>query len=623
MKAISFCAMRKQVHACKVLKTLIKEERKVGKKVLSIEIGLHQTRVCEVEAGKKNPHVSNCITFETPENIVEDGFVLDKDLMAQTLKTNLSSAKMNTKDVIFTITSTKIANREVVIPLVADNKIQSIIDASATEYFPLDVSEYTISYSILEKINTKEEKKIKLLLLAAPNNLVKNIYGFAEVAGLHIYAIDYIGNSAYQLLKKQVGTGVNVSVQINDQTTLVNVMENESLSLQRTIPYGAMNIVSAILDNPIFGKTNSREAMQLLMQENIINSHVDMAGEISPGLSIGSDDYDRVMREIRGREDVTSTIQYIMNNVNRVLDYYMSRNSEKRINAIYLTGVGAKFKGIEVLFTNETGYDVKKIDSLFAVSFAKGLQIEGNQADYLTVIGASIAPVGFIPAEVRAVEDKTGNSKTASIVFAASCALAAVLIVGSAANYQIARFKHGVYEKQIEDKKYIEDVYATHQSAKEAYEYTSYMYSMTSNRNFQLNELKEKIASVMPSNMKVLSLTSNDTELSLNIEATSSKVSVSELLIQLKQIPSISSATVANLVEEVGDNGDSDKETFTVICGYNPFHAEKDEKVSLKDEVADKEDEDSNDATGNTDTTNNTEGQITATNDAGTASNAN
>ena len=130
----------------------------MGKKVLSIEIGLHQTKVCEVEAGKKNPHVSNCITFDTPDNIVEDGFILDKDLMAQTLKSNLAAAKMNGKDVIFTIASTKIANREVVIPLVADNKIQAIIDASATEYFPLDVSEYTVSYSILEKVNTKEEK---------------------------------------------------------------------------------------------------------------------------------------------------------------------------------------------------------------------------------------------------------------------------------------------------------------------------------------------------------------------------------------------------------------------------------------------------------------------------------
>ena len=139
--------------------TLIKEEIIVGKKVLSIEIGLHHTKVCELEPGKKNPHVSNCITFETPENIVEDGFILDKDLMAQTLKSQLAAAKMNVKDAIFTIASTKIANREVVIPLVQDNKIQAIIDASATEYFPLDVSEYTISYTILEKINTKEDRK--------------------------------------------------------------------------------------------------------------------------------------------------------------------------------------------------------------------------------------------------------------------------------------------------------------------------------------------------------------------------------------------------------------------------------------------------------------------------------
>ena len=60
----------------------------MGKKVLSIEFGLHSTRVCEVEQGKKNPHVLNCVTFDTPDNIVEDGFILDKELMAQTLKSN-------------------------------------------------------------------------------------------------------------------------------------------------------------------------------------------------------------------------------------------------------------------------------------------------------------------------------------------------------------------------------------------------------------------------------------------------------------------------------------------------------------------------------------------------------
>lgn len=558
----------------------------MGKKILSIEIGLHTTKVCELEAGKKNPHVTNCITFDTPENIVEDGFILDKDLMAQTLRTHLNEAKMTVKDVNITIASTKIANREVVIPLVADNKIQAIIDASASEYFPLDVSEYTISYSVLDKINTKEEKKLKLLLLAAPNNLIKNIYGFAETAGLRINAIDYIGNSAYQLLKKQVGTGVNVSVQINDQTTLVNVIDNEKLALQRTIPYGAMNIVSAVIDNAVFEKNNSRDAMLLLMQENIINARLDMGGETSRGVPMASDDYDRVMREVRGREDVTSTIQYIMNNVNRVLDYYMSRNSEKRINSIYLAGVGAKFKGIEVLFANETGYDVKKIDNLFAVSFAKGLALSGNQADYLTAIGATIAPVGFVPEDARNSAAKQGNARTMGIVFAASCVVSAALIIGSIVNYQIANMKFNSLEDEKQSKVYIEDVYATHAEAKLAYEYAVYMYDMTTNRNYQLNQLREMLASVMPTNMQVVSLVSNGSTLTLSIEAKSNKYAISELLMQLKEIPSINSAVVASIQEDVDENGDGATETFTISCDYSPFVASAEEETTLQEEKA-------------------------------------
>lgn len=571
----------------------------MGKKVLSIEVGLHTIKVCELEAGKKNPHVLNCITFDTPENIVEDGFILDKDLMAQTLKSQLASARMNTRDAIFTIASTKLANREVVIPLVPDNKIQSIIDASATEYFPLDVSEYTISYTILDKINTKEEKKLKLLLLAAPNNLIKNIYSFAEIAGLHVHAIDYIGNSTFQILKGKIGTGVNVSVQINDQTTVVNVIENDKLALQRTISYGAMNIVSAVLDNSVFEKNSNKEAIQLLMQESIINAHLDMGGEASRGVSMASDGYDKIMREIRGREEVTNTIQYIMNNVNRVLDYYMSRNSEKRINAIYLIGIGSKFKGIEVLMANETGFDVKKIDNLFGVTFNKGLNMGMiAQADYLAAIGATILPVGFVPEDARNSQANAGGSKAFMYLFVGAVAIGAAMVIGSYINLQLARNTKADLEKQIADKGYIESVYETHQAAKEAYEYGRYMYNQTSNRNYQLNELLEMTANVLPSNMQVLSLTSDTDGISMNIEAKANKYSIAELLLQLKKIPSISNASVATITENTDEDGNGDTETFTVVCSYNPYNAFEDEKVALKDEKIEEEsDEDVTDAT--------------------------
>lgn len=586
----------------------------MGKKVLSIEVGLHSVKVCELEAGKKNPHVLNCITFDTPENIVEDGFILDKDLMAQTLKSQLENAKMSTKEAIFTIASTKLANREVVIPLVPDNKIQSIIDASATEYFPLDVSEYTISYTILEKVNTKEEKKLKLLLLAAPNNLIKNIYSFAEIAGLHVSAIDYIGNSTFRILKGKIGTGVNVSVQINDQTTVVNIIENDKLVLQRTISYGAMNIVSAVLDNEVFGKNSTKEAMDLLMQEGIINAHLDMEGGVSGAMSMSSEGYDKVMREFRGREEVTNTIQYIMNNINRVLDYYMSRNSEKRINSIYLIGIGSKFKGIEVLMANETGFDVKKIDTLFGVTFNKGLNLMSvSQADYLSAIGASIAPVGFVPEDARGTDNKGGEAKAFMFLFGGACIVGAALIVGSFMNLQLAKSKGNSLQTQIDNKVYIENIYASHQAAKESYEYTRYMYNLTSNRNFQLNEFLEMAAEVLPSNMTVVSVTSDLDSISMNIEAAANKYSIAELLLQLKKIPSIANAGIASITENVEEgqkNGGT--ETFTVVCSYNPYNAFEDENVALKDEVV-QEEEDTQAQETETENTDTTDDNNTAT----------
>lgn len=109
------------------------------------------------------------------------------------------------------------------------------------------------------------------------------------------------------------------------------------------------------------------------------------------------------------------------------------------------------------------------------------------------------------------------------------------------------------------------------------------------NRNFQLNEFFEMAAKVLPSNMKVLSITSDTESISMNIEAKSNKYSIAELLLQLKKIPSVSNATVANIQESVDDHGKADIETFTVVCAYNPYNAFADEKVALKDEEVEKE----------------------------------
>lgn len=588
----------------------------MSKKVLSIEVGLFTTRICEMEAGKKNPHVYNCISFDTPENIVEDGFILDKETLVAEMKNHLAKEKITTKDVIFTVSSTKIANREVVIPLVPENKIRAVIDANATEYFPLDISEYTISYSILDKINTKDEKKLKLLLLAAPNNLIKNIYNFADMMGFHINNIDYMGNSSYQIVKKQVGAGVNVSIQINEQTTLVNVLENEKLVLQRTIPYGAMNIINAVLDNPVFAKKTPREAVMLLMQENLINAYLDMGDEMGNGVSRMSENYDRIMQEVRGREDITSAIQYIMNNVIRVMDYFMSRNSDKKVNGIFLIGMGSKFKGIEVLFKNEMGYDVRKIESLFGVTFSKGLNVPVyNQAEFLSCIGATIAPVSFVPAEMNKGTDNKNDVKIMFGVMLGAAAVAFLMTAIPFVNMQLAKSEQSKLNAKIKELEPIRDVYAQRDAAYNEYQHVLYMYDQTSNRNYQLNLLISELEHRLPASMTVTSLTSDGSYLTMNI-TTDSKISIAEMIMQLKQISSLTDVNVASLIEEEDENSGNQLVTFAVTCVYKPFAAFEDETetdLQIREDAAEGTEgaASTNDTTNTTDTTN-TVGEGTA-----------
>ena len=130
---------------------------------------------------------------------------------------------MTAKEVIFSISSSKIANREVNMPYLPDSKIADFVKTNAKEYFPIEIEKYVITYKKLEDIVEDDAKKMRILVLAAPNDLIETYYDLAKTVGLQITAIDYAGNSSYQVLRKQNYKGVNVFVQLNENNTLINI----------------------------------------------------------------------------------------------------------------------------------------------------------------------------------------------------------------------------------------------------------------------------------------------------------------------------------------------------------------------------------------------------------------
>ena len=245
----------------------------MAKKVLSIEVGQQVTKAVVVDYLRKNPHVYNAFSFDTPPDAMEDGYLKNRDSIAQMLKAQIRENGVKEKDVVFSIASSKIASREVVVPYVPENKINDLINATAQDYFPVNMEEYTLAYNVLDIVKEGDKKNLKLLLLAAPDTLIQNYYSLADALGMHVESIDYYGNGSMQVLQKHIGSGYCVSVQISSLNTMVSVLRESQQIMQRTIPYGVNTILDTMLEQQALGLHDQAEAMEMLCRENIIFYH--------------------------------------------------------------------------------------------------------------------------------------------------------------------------------------------------------------------------------------------------------------------------------------------------------------------------------------------------------------
>lgn len=433
-----------------------------GRKVLSIEIGVQTTRMVEIDYKKAKPHVYNCVSFETPDGAVEDGFIRNREILSVAMKEAMVNSGIRNTNVVFTMSSTKIANREVVIPLVPDNKIKGVVDSNAKEYFPVDIDQYVVTYSILERL--KAEKNLRLLVLAAPNQLIESYYEFARMMSFDIVALDYVGNSSLQILKSQIGTsGTTLSVQLNESNTLINISKGDALFLQRTVPYGTAAIVDATLNSGAFELSDRKEAWDKLTSTTIINAKLDESGIDDAALSYmesNDDSYAQQLKVMKAKEDITDTLSYLINNVIRVIDYYTAKFPDNRIDKINLCGPGSRISGIDVLFRNEMFIEVETMDNLYGIEFERAVMIDNaDKCLYMSVVGAAIAPVDFIPQEHQIIAKKKNNNKQMMTAFAACVGISLLFVIVGCGRYIILKSEKSNKETQAKELEQYENLY--------------------------------------------------------------------------------------------------------------------------------------------------------------------
>lgn len=555
-------------------------------KVISIEIGYSLTRVCEVDYKSKTHKVYGYFTMPTPEGMINDGILNLNETFVTDLKETLAEHRMKSKQVVFTLTSTKIASREVTIPFVKENRIMDVVNANASDYFPVDLSQYQLAYSMLGVTgNPKSGQQYKLLVLAAPQALLDGYQQLARALKLELAALDYAGNSIYQVVKDECAQKAQMIVKIEEGATMVLVVNQSVISFIRSVSYGVQEALELTYNLPLKNRIETPEqAMELLSRKSFV--------VLNDGSEEPEGSEEEKSKEQEFCESMTDVLVPLVGAVSRVVDYYVSHNANIPIEKILLTGLGANMKGIHRLLAQQLDYPIEILRQAEGWNLEKSF--EGKFfGEYVACVGATAAPLGFKADNEKGKGGKTGDTKSkgkvngiliAAAVFAFGILGAVILSVASAITYVAAKAENRALQEQMAGLQEIKPIYDNYVSTKTAYDRLTAMHDATRNRNDDLYAFMEELERKMPSNGVITSFTSDAETVTINMSV-SSKTEAASMIEQFRTFDSLlpDTVSVSSITADVDGEDTVLSYNFTIVGSY------RDMDEDAEDEMTDEE----------------------------------
>lgn len=219
-----------------------------SKHLLALQIDNGVSQVAEMRVHAKNVTVLKSFSVLTPMGTVEDdGTLVAKAEFAALLREQMRAHGIKTDRGVFCVNSDRIITREITIPNVKRSQILTMLNTNSQDYFPVDVSDYKLDYSVQEHVVENGVKMLRIQASAVPKPLIASYYELAKMMQIGIEAIDFSGNSVLQAVaanpdiiknEKDEAGSTYLLANLYSGGTQLTFIKDGTVKLQRTVSYG-------------------------------------------------------------------------------------------------------------------------------------------------------------------------------------------------------------------------------------------------------------------------------------------------------------------------------------------------------------------------------------------------
>jgi len=518
-------------------------------KTLYISVCDQTISVCRTARKGKGVHIYDSFVFQTPEDSVSDGVILNPELLGGALRTQLIEHNIaSTKDAVFSLIANKIAVREIKLPPMKKKLIATAIATNSEDYFPIDLKSYHITYTILEAATTQKPYN-RLLVLAVPLSIIDSYFALAAKAGLTLKAIDSGANGQYQAMKQLELEGITVFVDSGCSSSIVTFISEGKLLLQRTFAFGTYELLTHYMS--LSGKS----------KENILEA-INETDTTHPNFAA-----DKLLTPM----DVQSDLERLVGGVMRSIDYFNSSQSVGGVARIVLLGLSRHTVGLRELIADTTG-----LETLYLDSIPDFMQFTDNYAAapaFVNCNGSALDPLNLIPNNYKPSKGVSVKTAEGSIlpgfILCGLIVFTAIVVSGSSFfRYSAAKGTLADTQSEIASLQSAQETYDTYVLYQDGQMALNAFTTGTLTINAQLVSFFEELERKMPSSILLLTAACRNEGVSLGVTV-GSYTDAAAVISALRSFESLQQVEVSELTRAEDETGVG-RVSFSVSCFYGP-----------------------------------------------------
>ncbi len=509
--------------------------------LLNVELTDQLVKVSFVKKKGKALDVVDSFQFQPPKGVLLDGQVLDAEALAQQLRAHLPERRMDT----LRTPSSKVVSREAVLPPVKERRLGNLVQINAAEYFPLDLTNYKLTHSVIERIKG-EEPGWRVMITAAPKPLLLSYAKLADAMRMELEAIDHVANSQYQMIKTlNKGEGVTMFANVGVRQTVLSFMQGGGLLLQRSFPFGGGDLLNAAMDAAQMEDERFAEAIGLCEDEEWLCQNLNALQR--------KEGYER-----------------LVNGLARSGDFFKSGRRGAGVERVVLFGTCAQFFGLREAIAQDMDLEVQHFAAL--PEAAQWNKTPGGISNYLATIGAAIAPLDLIYEAQKSGERAKKTKKESSIllgilVLVLSLTSGLSLVVPAYLDLRSVEQELAQTNERIAQLATVEQIYNEYRAYQvQREEFVMLEQQSAGAPNASLRAFFEELEQKMPQSVLALSATCDSVGVIMNIQAASMEA-VAVTLAQLRSFESIQDLSIGTVAEATDELG-LQSVTVSVSCYY-------------------------------------------------------